>query len=596
MPPRHEERYREPQHAAAPRRTLLRLLSLLRGGGVPVFPVIACQCVATAAALVWPRALGLATDRSAAGNFSWPRLVLLLAGGFSATLAGCAAQVAVGRATAALSVSCVRRMREDLFAAVLALPVSYHDRTGPGEIMSRLVNDTSSAGETLGQGLLRFFAACFSLALSAATLFFLSWRRALVVCSSVPLVWAAGRAIATAARRLFRARQAALGEMNALAEDRATGLLEVQAFGREEIEEARFGEAADCLRQTALGAEAVGGSMGPVMNALGNFSYLVVAVAGGWLATQGLATVGLVVSFLLYARQFGRPVNEIAERFGQLQSALAGAERVFAVMDEKPEPDEGAASPVAGAGGASIVFENVHFGYGGGPEVLHGISFEVPAGSCVALVGETGSGKTTAASMIPRFHDPSSGRVLLDGEDIRTYRKSALRRAIALVPQDVTLFSGTIGSNIAFGSDSADPGKIAEAAAFAGADDFVSGLPLGFATPAGEGGAELSRGQMQLLCLARAAMADPRVIVLDEATSSVDARTERRIREALGRLRRNRTAIIVAHRLSTVRDADKIVVLDAGRVAGEGTHGELLASCPVYRRLCAASVPADNLH
>ena len=475
---------------------------------------------------------------------------------------------------------------ETAFGASLPLPVAEFDRTRHGEFMSRLANDTESAGETLGEGILRFLASCLSLSLTFAFMLWLNWRLALVSCATIPLTFAAGRAIARVSRRLYRARQAAIGEINAMAEEMIAGQRTVQAFRREAAAEAEFARLSDRVRALALRADVVGGAMGPVMNSIGNVAYLLVAASGGWFVLRGWADVGLVIAFLLYARQFGRPVNELASQFAQIQSAIAGAERVFRTMDEPPEDDAGRAPLDPAAVRGAIRFEDVRFRYGDGPDVIRGFSLDIPAGSRVAIVGETGSGKTTLISLLARFYDPQEGRILLDGADIRDLPKPALRRSIAIVLQDVRLFGGTIAENIAFGCGDATQERIEAAARLAGADGFIRRLPRGYDTPIGQTDTALSQGQCQLLSIARAALADPRILVLDEATSSVDTRTELRIQEAMARLLRGRTSIVIAHRLSTVRDADRIVVLDRGRIVGAGTHEELLRSNAPYRRLC----------
>lgn len=588
MPPHHA--YREtPQKADAPMRTFLRLLGLLRGQRRRLALLVPGQAATTAAALVWPWVLGRATDLVASERFSWARLSALLLGGLAATGVGCLAQVLNGRTTVRLSVSSVVRMRRGLFAALLRLPVSRYDETRHGEFMSRLTNDTASAGETLGQGLLQFFASCLSLCFTLCFMFALSWRLTLVACSTLPLTFLAGRFLVRVSRRLYRARQSALGEVNALAEEMISGQHTVQAFCREEAGERAFGALSDRLRALALRAEMVGGVMGPVMNAIGNLNYLLVAAFGGWFVLHGQASVGLIIAFLLYARQFGRPVNEIANQFGQIQSAIAGAERVFRTVDLPPEEDAGRTPLDPAAVRGEIRFEHVRFRYGDGPEVIRDFSLAVPAGARYALVGETGSGKTTLISLLARFHDPTSGRILLDGADLRELPKSALRRSLAVVLQDVRLFTGTVAENIAYGRPDAPRERIEEAARLANADAFIRRLPKGYDTVINQTDTALSQGQCQLLSIARAALADPRILVLDEATSSVDTLTELRIQEAMSRLMAGRTSIVIAHRLSTVRDADRIVVLDAGRIVGEGTHAELLRDNAPYRRLCGVA-------
>ena len=585
----------EVQHARDPWATFRRLLGLLAGRRRDVAMLLPPLLLATVGALAWPRVLGLALDRvgaalgpDAAGPMPYREIARLLLAGLALRLLGLWAQVLNGRATTRLSTGSVKGLRATLFSRVLPLPVAEFDRTRHGEFMSRLSNDASMAGDALGQGILQFFSSCFTLVGTLAYMLWISPALTLVACATLPLTFFAGRFLVSVSRRLYRARQKAIGEINAMAEEMIAGQRTVQAFGREAAACEAFDALSDRVRSLAFRAEVAGGVMGPVMNAIGNLSFLLVAAIGGAMAVRGLATVGTVFSFLLYARQFGRPVNELAGQFGQIQSAIAGAERVFATVDLPPETDEGRGEPPPDAPGA-VRFEGVRFGYDPETPVLHDFTLDVPAGAKVALVGETGSGKTTVIGLLARFFDPWAGRILLDGTDVRTLSKAALRRSLAIVLQDVRLFGGTIAENIAFGRPDATREEIEAAARLADADDFIRRLPQGYDTPVRQTDTALSQGQCQLLSIARAALADPRVLVLDEATSSVDSRTERRIQAAMRRLLRGRTSLVVAHRLSTVRDSDKIVVLDRGRIVGEGTHESLLRGNAPYRRLCGAA-------
>ncbi len=592
MPPHHGDMHNAPQKAKDVKATFLRLLGLLRSRRRALLLLFPSRAGTAVAGIVWPRLLGvcidligeLGTPDCDAGSV-YARLWFNLAVSVAVQAAGSLCQFLTGRGTVNISAPIVREMRGTLFARLLRLPVKIFDRTRHGEFMSRLVNDTSLAGDTIGSGLLDFFGEVFLLLGLLAYMLSLSVKLTLVACATIPLTFVTGRVIIRVSRRLYRERQKTLGEVNAIAEEMISGQRTLQAFCREDAECGSFAKLSARLRLIALRAELVGGVMGPVMNAIGNGSFLLVAAVGGAMAADGSVTVGMVVTFLLYARQFGRPVNSIAGQFNQIQSAIAGAERVFNVYDEKPEPDDGRA-PVPENPVGRVSFENVSFRYVPETPVLTDFSLVIEPGRKTAIVGETGSGKTTVISLLARFYDPDSGCVKIDGADIRSFPLAQWRRTLGIVLQEVRLFSGTIAENIAYGAGDVPRERIVEAAELADADEFIRQLPDGYDTVLSQTGTALSQGQCQLLSIARAALADPKILVLDEATSNVDTRTEVKIQRAMMRLLHGRTSVVIAHRLSTVRDADRIVVMDRGAIVGSGTHAELLAGCPTYRRLC----------
>lgn len=332
-------------------------------------------------------------------------------------------------------------------------------------------------------------------------------------------------------------------------------------------------------------AEILGGLMGPTMNLIGNLGFILVAAFGGWLVLKGSITVGIIITFMMYARQFGRPINQLASQFNQIQSAIAGAERVFTMLDMPIEEDEGTVILQRDAIRGEITFEDISFGYTSETPVLRNVSLTVKPGSKIALVGETGSGKTTVINLLTRFYDPSHGRILLDSVDIRHITKRSLRGCMAVVLQDTHLFSGTVAENISFGTPDASREAIIAAAELANADLFIDRLPQGYDTPINQADTALSQGQCQLLAIARAALSNPAVLILDEATSNVDTRTELHIQQAMIRLMKGRTSLIIAHRLSTIRDADHILVLAGGQIIESGTHDALLAQDNAYATL-----------
>ena len=475
---------------------------------------------------------------------------------------------------AKLSLNTVKKMRSDLFGKMEHLPISYFDTHRHGDIMSRMTNDVENVSNSISQSIASLISGILTIAGVLTIMLIYSPVLTLVSVATIPLSMLATIKIAQISRKYFTRQQTLLGILDGQAEEMISGYKTVVAFSREKKAVAEFAEVSEKLRGCGIKAQIFGGIMGPVMNVIGNLGYLLIAAAGGYMALQGMITIGVIQAFLQYSKQFTRPINEIANQYAQIQTALAGAERVFEIMDYPPEENQGQNMLKSTKG--NICFKDVHFAYKKDEPVLRGLDLDIKAGQRIAIVGATGSGKTTIVNLLLRFYDIDSGSITVDGTDIREVDKASLRRNIAIVLQDTVLFSDTVAKNISYGRDGATDEEIRLAAAAANADRFVELLPESYDTVLSESGANLSRGQRQLLSIARAVLADPKVLILDEATSSVDTRTEMQIGLAMNTLMKNRTSLIIAHRLSTIRDADKIVVIDKGRVAEMGNHEELL--------------------
>ncbi len=478
---------------------------------------------------------------------------------------------------AGLSQRTVRILRSDMFSKMSKLPVKYFDTNTHGELMSRLTNDIDNVSNALSQTVTAIIQSIITIIGAFVMMIYYSPIMTAVSLIVIPLVLFVTRSIVKRTRVLFKKQQEALGRLNGHVEEMITGQKTVEAFSRDKIVVEEFDEINKDLRQFSVKAQIYGGTIGPVMNVIGNISFVLVAISGGILASKGMITVGIIQAFVQYSKQFTRPINEIANQYGTIQSALSSAERVFDVMDQIPETDEYADKPFdVDAVKGNVVFKNVNFGYTPEKRVLKDFSIDVKAGQKIALVGPTGAGKTTVVNLITRFYDIDSGEILLDGESIFELPKKGLRSCIGIVLQDTVLFTGTIKDNIRFGKLDATDEEIYAAAKTANADDFIRRLPDGYDTQLSEQGSNLSQGQRQLLSIARAVLADPKILILDEATSSIDTRTEMNIQKAMIRLMKGKTSFIIAHRLSTIRDADDILVIDAGQIVEKGDHQSLL--------------------
>lgn len=496
----------------------------------------------------------------------------------AATWAHSVAMVRVSQAT-------LRDIRRDVFERMQALPLRFFDSRPHGEVMSHLTNDTEAINTALGQTVTQLVTSVLTLAGALAAMLALNWRLTLVCLATAPLALLIARAVAGAARQRYRERQQDLGALNGLIEETITGQRVVQAYGREQRALEEFDAANQRLRGSATAAGILSGMMGPSMNLTRNVSFAVLAAVGGWIALRGWATVGMLAAFVSYSHYLAMPLSQIAQLWGSVQTAIAGAERVFALHDEQPDsPDVPGATSLEDVRGA-VSFEGVSFGYDPEQPVLRDVSFEAAAGQTIALVGPTGAGKTTIINLLTRFYDVDSGCIRVDGNDIREVARAGLRRVIGVVPQETFLFADTVRENIRYGRLEATDAEVEEAARLANATPFIRHLPHGFDTPLSEAGGTLSQGQRQLLAIARAILADPAILILDEATSSVDTRTELQTQEAMLRLMHGRTAFVIAHRLSTVRHADCILVVEGGRIVERGTQAELLAARGAYWRL-----------
>ena len=486
---------------------------------------------------------------------------------------------------AAAAQRAVRDIRDDLFAKLQTLSLRFFDQRTHGELMSRLANDVENISAVLSSSVTQLLSSALSVSGVAVMMFVINVRLALVSLVTIPLMMLVSQWVAKRTRQGFREQQEHLGALNGIIEETVTGQRVVKAYVREEAVIAEFEVSNSKLRQAATNARIFAGTIGPMTNFINNVGFAIVAGAGGWMAVQGLATVGTIASFVNYARQFARPLNQVANLYSSIQSALAGAERVFEILDEVPElPDAPDARPLENVRG-EVVFDDVCFSYKAGVPVLKHVSLRAEPGQTIALVGPTGAGKTTIVNLLTRFYDIDSGRITVDGSDVRQVKKDDLRRTLGIVLQDTFLFSESVMDNIRYGRLDATDGEVIAAARLANADQFIHRLPQGYDTPLSERGSNLSQGQRQLLAIARAILADPGILVLDEATSSVDTRTEKHIQEAMLRLMEGRTSFVIAHRLSTVRDADKILVINDGEIIERGTHEELLEAQGFYHNL-----------
>lgn len=494
-----------------------------------------------------------------------------------------ASQLLQGILSAKISQSVVKRMREELFSKIADLPVRYLDTHSHGDVMSRMTNDIENISTTISQSLPSLFSGVLTIVGTAAVMIWYCWQLAILSLVTIFLTLTATKVLSGRIRKFSRRRQMLLGKLNGTVEEMISGYHTVAAYNHQAITTENFCGTADDLTKAGIRTDILSGVMGPVMNCIGNIGFVIIAVFGGYFSATGLISVGVISAFIVYARQFSRPVNEIAQIYGQIQTAIAGAERVFAVLDEKNEDKSG--EELARESRADIVFHDVDFSYVPGRKVISSFNLTVPSGKKVALVGATGSGKTTIVNLLMRFYDIDNGEIRINRQNIRDVSLSSLRKNIAIVLQDTVLFTDTVRNNLKYGNENATEKELEKALVMSRCNEMIRELPQGLDTVLTGSGENISQGQRQLLAIARAFVADPRILILDEATSNVDTRTEKAIQDAMHKVMENRTSIVIAHRLSTIRDADLIVVMDHGRIAESGSHAELLARKGKYYEL-----------
>jgi ATP-binding cassette, subfamily B, multidrug efflux pump len=548
--------------------------------------LVASSAAVAATPALTGRLIDIATGAAGskdASSLTAPALLLV-----SATLIGWFAQRMQILTLGTAGQKALYQVRAEVFERIVDLDVGYFEAVESGDLMSRLINDIEQINSFLSQGFRRLLSSAFSLVATLVFMLVVEWRLALATLLVVPVMLVVTRLFGMIARRAFRKRQEAIGDISATLAEELGGIKVAQAFNRTDRNRDEFASRNAVNRDANIGAATVSSAFSPVLAVISTSATALVAALGGWGAAQGIITIGVVVAFLNYARQFFNAVTQLSSLYSDTQSALAGGERVFQLLDTPSQvtdlPEAVPADDIRGR----IEYQGVRFAYRTGQEVLHGVDLTVLAGETVAIVGPTGAGKTTLVNLAARFYDPTAGTVLLDGHDVRSLTLHSLRSRFGIVLQEPFLFSGTIAENIRYGDPTASDAHVRRAAEIAGAAPFIELLPEGLDTLLGERGATLSTGQRQLLAFARAIVGDPAVLVLDEATSSVDTRTELMIQKGLTGILEGRTALIIAHRLSTVRDAHRIVVLERGRIVEQGSYSELLSAHGAFSALHAA--------
>ncbi len=576
------------------RSTIRRLLGYLRPYWRQLSLVACLSILGTLAGLAGPALLGRAIDQGIiagdeAALLSLVGLMLLVyIGNGIANLIQGLLMVGIGQ-------HFVTELRNRLFAHIQTLSMAYHDTHSSGDLMSRVSNDTDTINQAISNGLVEFTTNILLLGGIMVSMFLLNWQLALGTATILPIMLIITALVTRYSRKAFRQVQRNLGTLNGVMEENIAGIRVVKAFAREADTYEQFVDANREYRRVGIQADIITAALGPMFTTMSLFTIAATAILGGWLALQGIVQVGVIATFVVYVRTFFRPMRAIAMLYNQLQSALAGAERIFEVLDaQSTVQDKPDAQPLPRIAGR-VEFDHVSFEYEPGKPVLSDVSLEAKPGQTIALVGPTGAGKTTIVSLLTRFYDPTSGSIRIDGQDIRDVKQASIREQLGIVLQDTFLFSGTVMENIRYGRLNATDEEIVEAAKLANADRFIRLLPDGYKTQVSEQGNNFSEGQKQLLAIARAVLTDPRILVLDEATSSVDTRTEIHIQQALLRLMEGRTAFVIAHRLSTIRNADLVLVVNDHRIIERGNHDELLEMGGFYHDLYMSQLRRTRL-
>jgi ATP-binding cassette subfamily B protein len=572
------------EKARDPRNALMRLIPYLSPFKVVLILVLAFVLVYTVLGLIGPYLMGVAIDKFIATKDAtglvkiaiWMLVVYLLNNLFQAISAWLMSDV---------SQRALKQLRKDLFGHLQTLPIGFFDSNPAGDLMSRLTNDIDAINQAVSQNVTSLLASVLSLVGILIAMFVLDRWLALASVLVVPIMFWFTEFVARYTRQGFRELQKHLGQLNGVMEEAISGQKVVKAFRRNESVVETFRRSNAEVFRAGVSANSYALLLMPLTNVLGNFFVIVLAGLGGWLALQGLVSIGIIATFISYGQNFIQPLRQLANMYNSIQAALAGAERVFEIIDTASEVDDAPEALALDSIKGHVQFEHVKFGYKPENLIIKDMTLEAKAGETFALVGPTGAGKTTIINLLTRFYEINGGSIKIDGTDIRDLRKDSLRRQLGLVLQDTFLFSGTVLDNIRYGRLDATDEECIQAARMADADHFIRQLPQGYQTPLSERASNLSQGQRQLLSIARAILADPAILILDEATSSVDTRTEARIQKALLQLMKGRTSFVIAHRLSTIRDADQVLVINDGQIVEKGTHQELLDLKGFYHHL-----------